>query len=60
MGLIDIAERSLEFQEPVGCKECPVVGDGDAVLAQPKAEWEPEWSESLIHSIGEEVSHDIS
>jgi hypothetical protein len=60
MGLIDIGERSLQFQKPVGRKECPVVGDGDAVLARPKAEWEPEWGESLIHSEGEEVSHDIS
>jgi hypothetical protein len=60
MGLIDIGERSLQFQKPVGRKECPVVGNGDAILAWAKAEWEPEWGEPLIHSEGEEVSHDIS
>jgi hypothetical protein len=59
MRLIDVGERCLQFQEPVGRQECPGVGDGDAVLARAKAEWEPEWGQPLIHGEGEELSDDI-
>src|SRR5947209_13294563 len=59
MSVIDVAERGLHPEEPVGCSECPLVGDGDAVLARTNTEGEPERRKPSIHGVGKELGHDI-
>src|SRR4051794_9092600 len=58
VGAVDVVERSLHRREQAERRpEGAVVGDGDAVLAGPYREWEPERGQAGVDGIRKEIGH---
>src|SRR5205807_1606376 len=58
VGAVDVVERSLHRREQAERRpEGGIVGDGDAVLAGPYAEWEPERRQAGVDGVGKELGH---